>query len=427
VGAVSAACLASEGHSVITVDTDRTKVDLVNRGVSPVVEAGLDDLIASAVKRGAIRATLNAAEAIGSSDITLVCVGTPSRSNGSLDLSSVERVSEQIGVALRSKTTFHTVALRSTVVPGTTRNVVVPLLEKFSAGPVGERFGVCSNPEFLREGSAIDDYYNPGRVVIGGMDSMSIWAMRSLCGGIRAPLFETSIEVAEMIKYADNSWHALKICFSNEIGNICKSLLIDGQEVMNLLCQDAKLNISSSYMKPGFAFGGSCLPKDVRALINKARSVDMEAPVLAAILPSNRCQVQRGIEMIRASGKKRIGVLGLAFKAGTDDLRESPLVEVVETLIGKGYQVRVYDKNVNVAAIRGANREYILLHIPHFSELITENLDDILDFAEAIIIGNDATEFKDVPNKLKAGQVVVDFVGIDALARSSDRYSGICW
>jgi GDP-mannose 6-dehydrogenase len=427
VGAVSAACLARDGHSVVAVDSNRTKVELVNRGLSPVVEGGLDDLIASGVAEGRLRAVTDPEEAISSSQISLVCVGTPSRSNGSQDMGSVQRVCTQIGGALQNKTTFHTVALRSTVVPGTTRDLVIPLIEKASGRRVGHGYSVCVNPEFLREGSAIEDYSSPAKILVGALDPTAAASMKSMYDGVRGPFFETTIEMAEMIKYADNSWHALKVCFANEIGNICKSLAIDSHQVMNILCSDTRLNISSKYMKPGFAFGGSCLPKDVRALIHKTRMLDLDVPVLEAILPSNRCQVQRGIELIRSYGKKKIGVLGLAFKAGTDDLRESPLVEVVETLIGKGYQVRIYDRSVTLATLKGANREYILSHIPHVAELLTPELDDVLEFGEVLVVGNNAQEFAQILSRKKRDQIVVDLVRIGEGEGDREGYAGICW
>ncbi len=427
VGAVSAGCLANDGHRVIGVDTNATKVKLINEGVSPIVEKDIGDIIATCVRDGRLTATTNVAEAVNNSDISLICVGTPSQLNGSLDLTYVRRVCEEIGAAIAQKTSFHIVVARSTMLPGTMKDIVIPTLEASSGKTAGVDFGVCNNPEFLREGTAVHDYYQPPKTVIGETDSRSGAILAEIYANMDAPLIRTDVASAEMVKYTDNVWHALKVGFANEIGNICKSLDIDGHKVMDIFCHDHKLNLSSYYLKPGFAFGGSCLPKDVRALTYKAKTLDVDTPILNSILPGNNLQVQRGIKMLTEHGKRKIGVLGFSFKAGTDDLRESPVVEVIETLIGKGYDLRLYDKNVSMASITGSNRDYILNHIPHISRLMVDDIDDILAHAEVILIGNDAVEFRDILSKLQPHQIVVDFVRITTGRSEAGRYQGICW
>ena len=427
VGVVSAACLAKEGHEVVGVDPNPTKVDLINKGMSPIVETDTPELIEKALKEGLLRATADAKEAVMSTEISLFCVGTPSQLNGSLDLKYVRKVCEEIGQAIGQKDDFHVVVGRSTMLPGTMREIVIPTLEEYSGKKAGEGFGVCNNPEFLREGTAVYDFYNPPKTVIGETDVRSGDIVAGLYQGLDAPLIRTEVETAEMVKYVDNVWHALKVDFANEIGNICKSLKIDGHEVMGIFCQDTKLNLSPYYMKPGFAFGGSCLPKDVRALTYKGRMLDLDLPVLNAILASNEKQVDIGLKMVMEPGKKKIGILGFSFKAGTDDLRESPLVEIIERLLGKGYDIRIYDKNVNVAKLMGANRDYLLNHIPHISSLMVENIDEVLEHAEVIVIGNGSNEFKDILDRTKEGQLVVDLVRVTGERTQEGKYHGICW
>ncbi|NBQ68461.1 MAG: UDP-glucose/GDP-mannose dehydrogenase family protein [Nitrosomonadaceae bacterium] len=426
VGTVSAGCLATDGHSVIGVDPNKTKVDLINQGVSPIVEKDIGEMIAAAAKNNVLRATLDVRDAVMNSDISLVCVGTPSQLNGNLDLSHVRKVCEQIGAALKEKSAFHVVVARSTMLPGSMRTVVIPALESYSGKKAGVDFGVCNNPEFLREGTAVFDYYNPPKTVIGETDSKAGELLMQLYAKMTAPLIRTEVETAEMVKYADNTWHAVKVAFANEIGNLSKAEGIDGHKVMEIFCQDTKLNLSPYYMKPGFAFGGSCLPKDVRALMYKGKSLDMDLPLINAILPSNQRQIEKGIKMIVEKGNRKIGILGFSFKAGTDDLRESPLVEVIEYLIGKGYELKLYDKNVNLAALTGANQDYILNHIPHISKLMASSMDEVLNFAQTIVIGNGAAEFRSVPDEIKPGQVVVDLVRI-VPKLSGNQYDGICW
>jgi GDP-mannose 6-dehydrogenase len=426
VGAVSAGCLAEDGHSVIGVDPNQTKVDLINKGATPIIEKDIGELIASNVESGRLRATTNVHDAVLNSDVSLICVGTPSQLNGNLDLSYVRRVCEEIGAALKGKDGFHVVVGRSTMLPGSMRSIVIPTLEAFSGKKAGVDFGVCNNPEFLREGTAVYDYFNPPKTVIGESDSRAGDLLVELYKNMDAPLIRTDIETAEMVKYTDNNWHALKVAFANEIGNISKAVGIDGHKVMEIFCQDTKLNLSSYYMKPGFAFGGSCLPKDVRALTYKGKNLDLELPVLNAIMPSNQRQINKAIEMITGKCKRKVGILGFAFKAGTDDLRESPIVDVIEYLIGKGYELKLYDKNVSLAALTGANRDYILNHIPHISKLMVADMQEVLDFAETIVIGNGADEFKQVLANLKPEQVLVDLVRI-VKDKSGSQYDGICW
>jgi GDP-mannose 6-dehydrogenase len=427
VGAVSAGCLAKDGHEVIGVDPSSAKVDLINSGTTPIIENDIGEIIEVAVKDGRLRATANVDEAVQGSEMSLICVGTPSQLNGSLDLKYIRRVCEEIGAALKKKSDFHVVVARSTMLPGSMRSVVIPTLEEFSGKKAGQGFGVCINPEFLREGTAVYDFYNPPKTVIGEIDTRSGDLLASVYKDLKAPLIRTSIETAEMVKYTDNVWHALKVGFANEIGNVCKALSIDGHKVMEVFCQDTKLNLSPYYMKPGFAFGGSCLPKDVRALTYKAKSLDVDVPILNAILPSNERQVERGLRMIMDKDNKKVGILGFSFKAGTDDLRESPVVEVIERLLGKGYDLRLYDRNVKLASLVGANRDYILNRIPHISRLMVERIEDILGFAETIVIGNGDKEFRGVVDRLRDGQVVVDLVRITQSQSVAGKYDGICW
>ncbi len=426
VGCVSAACLAKEGHIVIGVDVNAGKVEMINTGTSPIVEAGLGELLSEVVQSNRLSATTDAASAVRDSDVSLVCVGTPSNQNGSLDLSYVVRVCEEIGAALKDKSERHVIVMRSTMLPGTIENVVIPALEKSSGKHAGKDFGVCINPEFLREGSSLKDFYAPPFTLIGSDDEETASILRAIYTSIDAPLFVTPVKTAEMVKYVCNCFHALKVGFANEIGNICKTLGIDSHEVMDIFCQDTKLNLSPYYLKPGFAFGGSCLPKDLRAINYKARQMDVEAPILSAILPSNRQQVERAVEMVLATGKKRVGVLGFSFKAGTDDLRESPMVALIETLIGKGLQLRIYDRDVSLARLFGANKEYIERQIPHISQLMRASIEEVLDSSDVIVIGNKADEFKDLAGKRRHDHLIIDLVRIFN-ANSDETYQGICW
>ena len=427
VGTVSAGCLAQSGHEVIGVDPVATKVDLINQGQSPIIEAEIAEIIASAVKSGRIRATQDATQAILDTELSFICVGTPSQANGNLDLSYIRRICEQIGEALNQKSDRHTVVIRSTILPGTMRNIVIPVLQEKSGKEAGTDFGVCHNPEFLREGSAVKDFNFPPQTVVGEIDRKSGDALAELYKNIDAPLVRTDLETAEMVKYVNNSWHALKIGYANEIGNLCKAFSIDAHQVMKIFCQDTKLNISPAYLTPGFAFGGSCLPKDLRAISYQAKMHDLQLPILTSILPSNEMQVAKGLDLIMRRGHKQIGILGFSFKAGTDDLRESPVIEVIERLIGKGHDLRIYDKNVKLARLVGANRDFILNRIPHISRLMVDDVDTVLKHAQTVVIGNNDPEFRQVPSRLREDQYLVDFIRILPGKSQNGKYDGICW
>jgi GDP-mannose 6-dehydrogenase len=428
VGSVSAASFAADGHTVVGVDVNPDKVASLNEGRSPIVENGLDELIRAGAANGSLRATTSTEEAVHATDLSLLCVGTPSRKNGSLDLTYLERVSEQIGNALKQKDGYHVVVVRSTVLPGTTHDVVIPTLERASGKQYGTGFGVTVNPEFLREGTAIQDFRQPPLTLVGHNYKSDAAPTEALYSKVDAPLVNTSIRTAEMIKYASNTWHALKVCFANEIGNLCKRVDIDSHEVMDIFCRDEKLNLSSYYMKPGFAFGGSCLPKDVRALQYRAKEVDLDMPVIKAILGSNQLQIQHALEQVMESGKKRVGLLGFSFKAGTDDLRESPIVILAEALLGKGYDLRIYDRNVSIARLVGANKEYINTQIPHLSSLLCETIDEVLEHSEVIVVGNAAPEFADALKRTRADQTIVDLVRVKTAREDIPAdYQGICW
>lgn len=426
VGTVSAACLAADGHEVIGVDRERTKVDLINAGEPPIIEADIGEIIASAVRAGRLGAVGEPVQAMQQSDISFVCVGTPSQSNGNLDLTFIRRVCEDIGLALRTKAKRHIVVIRSTILPGTMRGIVIPLLEEHSGKQAGIGFGVCNNPEFLREGSAVVDFKFPAKTVIGELDKASGDTLAELYANLDAPLIRTDLETAEMLKYIDNSWHALKIGFANEVGNLSKSVGVDGRKVMDIFCQDKKLNISCAYLSPGFAFGGSCLPKDLRALAYTAKQHDLELPILSSILRSNELQVMRGLQLIMEKGHTRVGVLGFSFKEGTDDLRESPIIEIIERLVGKGYDLSIYDKNVHVAKLVGANRDFILNRIPHVSKLMVDNIDSVLKHGETIVIGNKDPEFRTIPDRIRNGQCIVDLVRVANIGIKNGHYESIC-
>jgi GDP-mannose 6-dehydrogenase len=428
VGSVSAAAFAGDGHTVVGVDVNPGKVASLNEGRSPIVEKGLDELIAQGAGAGRLRATTSTAEAVQATDLSLICVGTPSRRNGSLDLAYLERVCQQIGEALRAKDGYHVVVVRSTVLPGTTHQVVIPALEAASGKKYGTGFGVTVNPEFLREGTAIHDFRNPPLTLVGHNYTSDAQPTEALYASVAAPLVTTSIRTAEMIKYASNTWHALKVCFANEIGNLCKRLEIDSHEVMDIFCRDEKLNLSSYYMKPGFAFGGSCLPKDVRALQYRAKEVDLEMPVIQSILGSNERQIRHAIDMVVETGKKKVGLLGFSFKAGTDDLRESPIVILAEALLGKGYQLGIYDRNVSLARLVGANKEYINTQIPHLSSLLCETIDEVLERSEVIVVGNGSPEFAEALTRTRPDQIVIDLFRAKVDRREiPGQYTGICW
>lgn len=427
VGAVTTAALADDGHHITGIDANPVKVEMVNAGRSPVIETGLSELMASGVAAGRIRATGDVAEGLRSADISMVCVGTPSSPNGDLDLQQVVRVCDDIGANIRAARPGHVVALRSTMLPGSTHDVVVPALERASGLRAGRDFGVCVNPEFLREGTSIRDFRDPPFTLLGTDDDIARGPMVGLYEHLDADLLVAPVRVAEMVKYTCNAFHALKVAFANEIGEICKEHQIDSHQVMDIFRHDTKLNISPAYLTPGFAFGGSCLPKDLRALTYKARRADVHAPLLESVLPSNRRQIDRAFDLVQRTARKRIGVLGFSFKAGTDDLRESPLVDLIERLIGKGYEVQVYDRNVSLANLQGANRAYIEQEIPHIASLMSDTVDEIVASSDVIVIGNGSPEFADVLDKVDDDQIVIDLVRIVDDRPSHAGYEGIAW
>jgi GDP-mannose 6-dehydrogenase len=428
VGCVSAACLAARGHEVVGVDVNPAKIDLIARGQAPVVEERIGELTADVVRSGALRATGDVAEAIGATEISLVCVGTPSAANGSLSTAYLERVAEQIGEALAGQSRWHTVVFRSTMLPGTCEDLLIPILERSSGLTAGVGFGVAVNPEFLREGTSVRDFFEPPKTVIGEFDTASGDIVAALYEGLPGEVFRVPIAVAEMTKYADNAFHGLKIGFANELGAICQALGLDSHRVMDVFLADRKLNISPAYLRPGFAFGGSCLPKDLRGLVYAARRADVSVPLLSHVLPSNEEHLRRAFDLVTASGRRRIGLFGLSFKPGTDDLRESPLVELAERLLGKGYDLRIYDANVSMSRLMGANREYIESRVPHLGDLLSNSVDDVLAHAEVCVVG-----CKD-PAVLAAldgagDRVVVDLVRLpDAeTRRTQPGYAGLGW
>ena len=429
VGCVSAACLAARGHAVIGVDANPDKIEFLRQGQSPIVEERIGELTAEVVGAGRLTVTVDPAEAVLGSDVSIVCVGTPSAAGGRLSTRYLESVSEEIGEALASKDGWHVVVFRSTMVPGTCQNILVPILEQASGKRVGIDFGVCVNPEFLREGSSVWDFENPPKTVVGESDGRSGSAVMSLYDGLNGPRFRVPIAVAEMTKYVDNSFHALKVTFGNEIGTLCATLGLDSHEVMDIFLTDTKLNISAAYLRPGFAFGGSCLPKDVRALTHTARKHDLELPVLANILVSNEMQIRRVVDNILALGRRKIGIFGLAFKSGTDDLRESPMVELAERLIGKGYDVRIYDANVALSKLLGGNRAYLEERLPHIGQLLTDEVEAVLEHGEVFIAGTKDPAVVTAIDSLREDRIVIDLVRLPGAEerRLNPGYIGIGW
>ncbi|MFF0428780.1 nucleotide sugar dehydrogenase [Streptomyces sp. NPDC004520] len=427
VGCVSAACLASMGHEVIGVDVNQVKVDLVNDGKAPVVEERIGELIAEVVRTGALRATGDVREAIRESEVSLICVGTPSEPNGSLCTTYLERVTEEIGAAVAERGGRQTVVFRSTMLPGTCLDLLLPVLEKF-AGTAGVDFGVAVNPEFLREGTSVRDFFDPPKTVIGELDAASGDVVAALYEGLPGEVFRVPVPVAEAIKYADNAFHGLKIGFANELGAVCQALGVDSHQVIDVFLADRKLNISPAYLRPGFAFGGSCLPKDLRSLVHAAQRADVSVPILSHVLASNADHLQRAVDMVERTGKRRVGLFGLSFKPGTDDLRESPLVELAERLFGKGYDLRIYDPNVNLSRLLGANREYIENRLPHLAQLLVESVDEVIEHAEVCLVG---TREPSVLSALPHGDapVIVDLIRLpDADARRTEPgYMGLAW
>lgn len=427
VGTVTAACLARDGHHVVGVDVNRHKVAVVRDGASPILEPGLSEMVRDAVAAGNLTATCDAVAAVEGTEVSLVCVGTPSNPNGSLDLSSVEHVARQIGSALAAGERYHVVAVRSTVLPGTVEERLVPILEEHSGKVAGEDFGVCMVPEFLREGSAVRDFDNPSVIVVGQLDGRSGDVLEGVFGTAQAPLVRPALRTAEMVKYVSNAFHALKVAFANEIGTFCKGQGIDGREVMDIFCQDRQLNISPAYLKPGFAFGGSCLPKDLRALVYSAKEQDIEAPLLRATLESNELHIRRGISLVERAGRHRVGVLGLSFKQGTDDVRESPVVPLVETLVGRGYDVHVFDETVQLGSLIGANKAFLDEQIPHIACLMCASVDELVAQSDTLVIANGGAASIDLARLTTDHQVVIDLVGARGVRAEREGYEGICW
>jgi GDP-mannose 6-dehydrogenase len=427
VGCVSLGCLAKNGHRVIGVDVNQTKVDFINQGKASIVEKEIDQIILEFQKEGLISATTDGILAVLESDISIICVGTPSTNSGHLDLSGVLNVAGEIGSAISKKSSFHVVVIRSTVLPGTNERVQ-QVIEEATGKREGKDFAVVSNPEFLREGSAVKDYFNPPYTLVGSTSERAIEIVRKMYNGIDAPFIAADVKIAELMKYVNNAFHASKITFANEIGNICKKLGIDSHKLMEVFCLDSKLNISPYYLKPGFAYGGSCLPKDMKALRIIAHDNYLDCPVLENVERSNECQKKIVLDQIIQFGKEKVGFLGLSFKSGTDDLRDSPILDAVEVLLGKGFDVRIYDSNVHLSRLTGANKEYILKRIPYVSKFISANADDLINHSDVIVVVNKEEEFREILNRVPDDRIIYDLVNIEFDKRDEmTGYFGIAW
>jgi GDP-mannose 6-dehydrogenase len=429
VGSVTAACLAHQGNYIIGVDVNPAKVELLSAGKPTVLEKGIDELIATAHKEGRLRATTDTKRATLESDISYICVGTPTLRNGEHDLSQLDHSLGEIGAALRDKSAYHTVVIRSTVVPGSTERFLIPRLESASGKREGPDFGVCYNPEFLREGSAVADFFEPTITVIGGTGPVPLRAARQVYDWVPGKVFETSLRSAEAVKSICNAFHALKVTFANEVGTLCKQMGADTEAVFEIFKADTRLNASAAYLTPGFAFGGSCLPKDLRAVIHLARQFDGQLPVLDAVLPSNNQHVHRAVEMVLRTGKKKVAIIGLSFKAGTDDLRESPMVQLSKLLLGEGCELHIWDRDVSLGRLVGSNRQFIEQVIPHIGSLLVSELEDAIRSSEVIVIGTTAFERGELTKSLRSDHAVIDLVNLKKLDRPKDcaSYEGICW
>lgn len=428
VGAVSLACLARDGHDVIGVDIDEAKLALIRAGTTPVVEEGMVELMANVAATGRVTVTSDTAEALRDSDLSLVCVGTPSAANGSQDQGAVLRLSRDLGDAIRDKAAPHVVVFRSTLVPGTVEKTLIPIIEQASGKRNGEGFHACFQPEFLREGSSVRDYDDPPFTVVGATHPYPVARLRELFGHLPCRFLQTSVRAAEMMKYCCNNFHALKITFANETARLCEALGVDAFEVMDLVCQDTHLNISPAYLRPGFAFGGSCLPKDLRATSYLAKMHDVEVPMLSGILQSNRHHIERAIAKVREQGRRKVGMLGLSFKTGTDDLRESPLVVLAEQLIGKGMQLVIHDPDVQLSRLLGANRRFIETQLPHIGDLLKEDLADVIVNADVLIVGVANPLIVDaLATHVRPDQYVLDLVNLPNVGMIGARVEGLCW
>jgi GDP-mannose 6-dehydrogenase len=426
VGAVTSSCFAKDGHTVVGVDPDQRKLDLIRAGQSPIVEEGLEDLIKESIASGRLTVTNNVAQAIADTDVSLICVGTPSMPNGRLKTEFVERVSYEIGRAIKAKGKYHSVVVRSTVLPGTTESVVVPVLERETGGKVGETFGVSMNPEFLREGVSIYDYYHPPYTVIGTASKEEFERIKGIYSQVPGEVIHCQLPTAEAIKYGCNVLHAVKITFANEMGLICKTLGVDATEVMEILCKDTKLNISAKYMKPGFAFGGSCLPKDLRAITQKAVSEDVLLPMFSATLVSNRSQIEKVAERIMSKKTKKVALMGVSFKEGTDDLRESPLVTLAELLFGKGFDLKIFDPDVKYASLYGSNKSFIDSELPHFKKILV-SAEEALAHADVLVFGHNSPKYRELLPKVEDRHTVFDLVRVTTAGAVKGTYEGLYW
>ena len=428
VGAVSLACLARDGHSVIGVDIDQSKLELIRTGKTPVVEEGMVDLMSRVAASGRVSVTTDVIQAVRDSDLSLICVGTPSAPNGSQDQSAMLKLAHDLGRAMRTKPTSHSFVFRSTLVPGTVEGVLRPIIEQESGKLDGEGFHVCFQPEFLREGTSIRDYDKPPYTIIGANADAPAAKLRELFGHLPCDFHVTSIRAAEMVKYCCNNFHALKITFANETARLCEALEVDPFEVMDLVCKDRQLNISAAYLKPGFAFGGSCLPKDLRATLHMSKMRDVELPMHAGIMQSNRAHIDHAISKVLESGRRRVGMIGLSFKTGTDDLRESPLVLMAEHFIGKGLAVQVYDPEVHLSRLLGANLRFIEKHVPHLGSLLRDDIEGVIADADVLVVGlGDSRIFEAIGRYVRPEQIVLDLVNMPRRESLRCEYVGLCW
>jgi len=428
VGAVSLACLARDGHSVVGVDIDEIKLEMINAGKTPVVEEGMVELMQAVSRTGRVAVTRDVAEAIQRTDVSLICVGTPSAANGSQDLSAILRLAEALGSAIRNKPDVHVFVFRSTIAPGTVEELVRPIVERASGKKDGERFHLCFQPEFLREGNSIADYDHPPFTIVGANHPYPVATLRGLFGHLPCAFHSTSVRTAEMVKLCCNNFHAIKITFANETARLCDALRVDPFEVMELLCKDTQLNISPAYLKPGYAFGGSCLPKDLRATLHLAKQRDVDLPMLQNVLGSNRVHMERALEKVLASGKRKVAMIGLSFKAGTDDLRESATVALAEQLIGKGLSLLVYDPEVHLSRLLGANKRFIELHLPHIGSLIRADLREVVAASEVLVVSASSdVVVEKVHEIVKSHHLVIDLANVKGRYKWPCAVEGLCW